>query len=173
MKKEKIKMKKILSMILTLVMVLSLAACGESGDTTTPPADGSNPDAAPSGEVQQLTFAHVLDAEHPVHLGAVYFADRLEELSGGTMVTTVHPNSALGGEDEVTEMQSYSDSVTFSAPSGCVLQNYTGAAYVRRYYPICLSDRPADLRPAHYGLYRRRDSDRGSVFRSAGAELRV
>lgn len=127
-------MKRMLSVVLALLMVLSLAACG--GSDTSAPADGdaASGDGAASGEVLQLTFAHVLDTEHPVHLGAEYFADRLEELSGGTMVTTVHPNSGLGGEDEVVEMQSYGDSVTFSTPSGCALQNYAPAMYAADFY---------------------------------------
>ncbi|SFQ18707.1 tripartite ATP-independent transporter solute receptor, DctP family [Oscillibacter sp. PC13] len=127
-------MKRMLSVVLALLMVLSLAACG--GSDTSAPADGdaASGAGAASGEVLQLTLAHTLDSEHPVHLGAEYFADRLEELSGGTMVTTVHPNSGLGGEDEVVEMQSYGDSVTFSVPSGCALQNYAPAMYAADFY---------------------------------------
>ena len=120
-------MKKIVCMVMAVVMALGLTACGNGGNT---PA-GSN---GGNGEVLQLTLAHVLDAEHPVNLGAEYFAKRLEELSGGTMVTTVHPNSGLGGEEEVVEMQSYSDTVTFSVPSGCALQKYCPATYAADFY---------------------------------------
>ena len=120
-------MKKIVCMVMAVVMALGLTACGNGGNTHA----GSN---GGNGEVLQLTLAHVLDAEHPVNLGAEYFAKRLEELSGGTMVTTVHPNSGLGGEEEVVEMQSYSDTVTFSVPSGCALQKYCPATYAADFY---------------------------------------
>lgn len=121
-------MKRTLSVILALFMALGLTACGDSG------SQSASGDGGGEGEVLQLTLAHTLDSEHPVHLGAQYFAEKLEELSGGTMVTTVHPNSGLGGEDEVVEMQSYGDSITFSVPSGCALQNYTGAMYAADFY---------------------------------------
>ena len=135
-------MKKLLSAVLAGAMALSLVACGGSStaSTTAAPAQtqaaAAAPAAAPaaSGDVLELTLAHTLDTEHPVHLGAVKFAEKLKELSGGTMNVTVHPNSALGDEDEVAEIQSYSDSITFSLPSGCVLQNYTGAAYAFDFY---------------------------------------
>ena len=110
-------MKKLVSLLLVCIMLVALSAS-----------------AFASGDVQELTFAHVLDEEHPVHLGAVYFAERLEELSGGTMKTTVYPNSALGDEDEIAEMQSYSDTITFSAPSGNSLQDYAPAMYAADFY---------------------------------------
>jgi len=118
-------------MILAAVMVLALTACGGgSGDSGNAGGDGTGS----NGEVLQLTLGHTLDAEHPVQLGAEYFAERLEELSGGTMVTTVYPNSGLGDESEVVEMQSYGDSVTFSVPSGNVLQNFAGGYYAVDFY---------------------------------------
>jgi len=129
-------MKRMISLAMAFMMILLLTACG--GDTSgggSSDGGGSSSDAAgSSGDVLQLTLAHTLDAEHPVHLGAVRFAERLEELSGGTMVTTIHPNSGLGGEEEVVEMQSYGDSVTFSVPSGNALQNYSGGYYACDFY---------------------------------------
>lgn len=125
-------MKRMISVVLALLMMMSLAACGGSGSSTG--SAGGSAGGASDGKVLQLTLAHTLDAEHPVNLGAEYFAQRLEELSGGTMVTSVHPNSGLGGEDEVVEMMSYGDSVTFCVPSGCALQNYSGAFYAPDFY---------------------------------------
>lgn len=112
-------MKKVCSLIAVFLMVCSLAACGADSDT---------------GEIQKLNLSLSQDTENPVYLGAVKFSEVLEEISGGTMVTKVYPNSALGGEDEVVEMQSYSDAITFSLPSGCALQNYTPAMYAADFY---------------------------------------
>lgn len=90
--------------------------------------------SAVAADTLELSLAHTLDPEHPVNLGAVRFAERLKELSGGTMVTAVHPNSALGDEVEVAEMQSYGDSITFSVPSGNALQGFAGAWYAVDFY---------------------------------------
>ena len=105
-----------------LAVSLSLTSC--SGGTSIRVING----------VMELHLAHILDPEHPVNLGAQYFADRLWELSGETMRVIVFPNSALGDEYEIADIQSYCDTVAFSLPSGCVLQNYTGAAYACDFY---------------------------------------
>ena len=120
-------MKKWTARILAMLMILALVGCG--GDSGSTDESGGS-----DGETLQLTLSLAQDTENPVYLGAVYFADRLKELSGGTMETTVHPNSALGGEEEIVEMQSYGDSITFSLPSGYTLQKYTPAMYAADFY---------------------------------------
>lgn len=131
-------MKRTLAAILTLSMTAALCACGSgsgggqaAGDADKPAAENSS---AASGDVLELKLAHTLDPANPTQLGAEFFADRLEELSGGTMKTTVYGNSALGDEGEIAEMQSYGDSVTFSVPSGQVLQNFSPAFYAVDFY---------------------------------------
>lgn len=47
-----------------------------------------------------LKLAHVLDQSHPVHGGMVRMAERLSELSGGTVELLVIANSPLGSEGE-------------------------------------------------------------------------
>jgi len=47
-----------------------------------------------------LKLAHVLDQSHPVHGGMLRMAERLKELSGGTVELLVIPNSPLGSETE-------------------------------------------------------------------------
>lgn len=116
-------MRKLMSMTLAVLMVLALTACG-----------GGDSNDSSSNDVQQLVFSHALDTEHPVHLGAQYFAERLEELSGGTMVTTIHPNAGLADDEAAAEMQSYGDSITFSTPSGYVLEKYSSAMYPVDFY---------------------------------------
>ena len=131
-------MKRTLAAILTLSMTAALCACGSgsgggqaAGGADKPAADNSS---AASGDVLELKFSDPLDSGHPGHLGAVYFGERLEELSGGTMKTTDNGNSALGDEQEVVEMQSYGDSITFSLPSGNSLQNFSPAFYAVDFY---------------------------------------
>jgi len=50
-----------------------------------------------------LKFAHGLDQGHPVHAAIVYFADRVQELSGGQLEVQVFPNGQLGSEPECVE----------------------------------------------------------------------
>lgn len=50
-----------------------------------------------------LQFAHGLDQNHPVHTGIQFFADRVRELSGGTLEVRIFPNGQLGSEPECVE----------------------------------------------------------------------
>lgn len=50
-----------------------------------------------------LRLGHVLDQSHPVHAGMEYMADRLAELSGGTVELRIFANGQLGSEPECIE----------------------------------------------------------------------
>lgn len=50
-----------------------------------------------------LKFAHGLDQNHPVHAAIAFFAQRVNELSGGEVVVQVFPNGQLGSESECIE----------------------------------------------------------------------
>ena len=50
-----------------------------------------------------LKLAHALDESHPVHAGMVFMADRLAELSSGSMEIQIFPNGQLGSEPETVE----------------------------------------------------------------------
>lgn len=70
------------------------------------------------------------------------------------MKTTVYGNSALGDEGEIAEMQSYGDSVTFSVPSGQVLQNFSPAFYaVDFYFALDDYDQVWKLYDGEFGQY--------------------
>ena len=55
-------------------------------------------------DVRVLKLAHGLDVTHPVHLAMDHLAQRLEELSRGTMRVEIHPSGQLGEERELIEM---------------------------------------------------------------------
>lgn len=59
--------------------------------------------AGGSGSELVLKLAHGLDQSHPVHLGMVHMAERLAELSGGTVELQIFPNGQLGSEAETIE----------------------------------------------------------------------
>ena len=50
-----------------------------------------------------LRLGHGLPADHPVHEGMVYMAERLHELSDGTVELRIYPNEQLGTETHCTE----------------------------------------------------------------------
>jgi tripartite ATP-independent transporter DctP family solute receptor len=50
-----------------------------------------------------LRLAHALDQSHPVHAGMAYMAQRLSELSNGTVEMQIFPNGQLGSEPETIE----------------------------------------------------------------------
>ena len=56
-----------------------------------------------AAEQYTLRIGHVLDAEHPQHIGAVRFAQVAAEKSGGRIKINVFPNSQLGGDRELIQ----------------------------------------------------------------------
>ena len=93
-------MKKIISLALAAAMTLSLVACG-GGKTTTTPA-GSTGTTAPAEKIT-MKIATTGNEVHQSTIAANAFAEKIAELSGGTMEATVYPNSQLGSEREATE----------------------------------------------------------------------
>lgn len=49
-------------------------------------------------------MAHALDTAHPVHKAMVYMAERLDDISGGTMRLDIYPGGQLGSERELIEL---------------------------------------------------------------------
>ena len=58
---------------------------------------------ASSQNVHSLKIACVLDAQHPVVIGARQMAEIAEKESGGRLKITVYPSSQLGGQREVLQ----------------------------------------------------------------------
>lgn len=87
-------MKRLVSLALTLVMALSLAACGSSGSSA-PAASGASGEAAPV-ETLKITYANTVADSNPQAISANYMAERIKELSGGRIEMTVFNNNKLG-----------------------------------------------------------------------------
>lgn len=102
-------MKKIIALTAVAAMVLSMAGCGSSNTTATTAAASGETAAAASTEAPaagsvELKVAYA-DAEDSVFgKGAAAFAEKLEELSGGTMTCQMFPNGTLGSISEVASM---------------------------------------------------------------------
>lgn len=99
------KMKKVAALVLTLVMVLTLAACG--GNTTSPGTSGDSTDA-PDGStttdtVYNITIGHGAAEDTSQHQCALAIKEYLEANSNGRFKVTIFPNNQLGANREMTE----------------------------------------------------------------------
>lgn len=106
-------MKKLVSCLLVLVLMLSLTACGgNSGgnsSTAAPPAStgggagGSDSSGGPegwSGTDYTLTWNEVNGDEYGATQGAYAFKEKIEEISGGHITVEIYTNGTLGSESE-------------------------------------------------------------------------
>ena len=87
-------MKRIIALALSLVTVMSLAACGgkTSGSDNSAAASGGSGD----GKVYKITYANTVADSNPQAINAKYMADRMKELSNGRIEMTVFNNNKLG-----------------------------------------------------------------------------
>jgi tripartite ATP-independent transporter DctP family solute receptor len=107
-------MKKIISMITVVIMVLSLVGCGQTdkandnntskNETVTPAADTTvdKEDEKPA-EVIKMKLAHYAAVDHPGGVAAQSFADAVNKRTNGGIVIEVYPNNELGAPDEMLE----------------------------------------------------------------------
>jgi len=96
-------MKKLVSILLVLAMVFSLAACG---GTTEPAAPAEQPAAeTPAAEMESYSWSVGIDSPEDTvtFIYAKAFSDKLAELSGGKIALQVFPNGQLGSDREVAE----------------------------------------------------------------------
>ena len=86
-------MKKVLSLVLIVMMVFTLASCG-GGESSTD-----------SNEISEMTInlGCTVAETHPIALGCKAFEEYVEEASGGKMQVEVHYNGALGAGRELVE----------------------------------------------------------------------
>lgn len=102
------KMKKLLSFLLSVSLVLALAACGGGASTSggMGGGDASAPeagDAASGGEIIYISMAHGSSEETAQHQAMVAMKEYIEEKSGGKMQVTIYPNNQMGANREATE----------------------------------------------------------------------
>ena len=89
----------------TAAAVLALGACS---------ADDS---------VTVIKLGHGLDVTHPVHVAMELLAERVNELSDGSMRVDIHPSEQLGTERQLLELLQIG-SVGMTKVSAAVLENF-------------------------------------------------
>lgn len=70
-----------------------------------------------------LKLGHALDTGHPVHAALEHMAERLGELSGGTVSIDIYPSAVLGSEVESLE-QLQNGSLDMTKVSAAVMENF-------------------------------------------------
>lgn len=85
-------MKKVLAFVLALVMVLSMAACGND----------ANKQGDAEKEVTKIRLAHDYSPETANSIGMENFAKLVAEKSGGTIEIDIYSNGELSGRNSQT-----------------------------------------------------------------------
>lgn len=96
-------MKKLIALGVAAAMAMSLAACGGSSSSAAASGAGSAGTGNASGETLTLKLGHVFSTTDLINQGALQFADKVNELSGGTIVVEVYDSSTLGGDTDLAE----------------------------------------------------------------------
>lgn len=104
-------MKRVLTLLLALVMVFSLVACGSNAapaPTSALANDSTKTEAPPAADAASVApitikFAHNKSEDSYTHKAALIFKDKAAELSNGAIVIEVYSNSQLGDETEVRD----------------------------------------------------------------------
>lgn len=91
-------MKKMISLLLTLMMILSLAACGGSKDSA-PSASGGAPDT-----VYTLKMTYTISGDETVAQCAQELAKVVEERTNGGLVMENYPNAELATDMDALEL---------------------------------------------------------------------
>lgn len=74
-------------------------------------------------DVTTIKLGHGLDPSHPVHKGMEFMADRLYEISGGSMHIDIYPSEQLGTERECLELLQIG-SLAMTKVSSAVLEGF-------------------------------------------------
>ncbi|MGN0977635.1 MAG: TRAP transporter substrate-binding protein [Faecousia sp.] len=160
-------MKKLLCMLLALAMVLSLAACGGSGDKSAAAGGDTGSDGDPTNDpAVTLVYAEVNPLDTIVGKTATEFKNQVETLSGGTITIDLQASGVLGSENDVLDaMIGGSDSIDISRISAFALTNYGCSKATLLSIPYTFVDR------AHFWAFA--NSDMAAEFLNEPQEVGI
>ncbi|MCV9884417.1 TRAP transporter substrate-binding protein [Metabacillus halosaccharovorans] len=115
--------KKALTLIVSMILLFGLAACGDSTESSTDAASGSEK------EVMKIKLGHVTNDQSAIHKGALKFKEIVEEKADGTMEVEVIPGGQLGSEKDLVESTQIG-TIEITIPSAAVLSNFVPKAAV-------------------------------------------
>lgn len=97
-------MKKYLALLLAVIMVLSLVACGQAKPAEAPAeAPVEAPAEVADDTVYTIKIGHSCADTHPYQLGALKFKELVEAESNGRLKVEVYPSAQLGNERDMVE----------------------------------------------------------------------
>lgn len=97
-------MKKVISLLLAMMMVLSLVACGMKEDPKQPNPGEVETNDLTQGSSYIIRVAHSMTDQSSYHKSVEeYFKKPIEEATGGRITVEIYPSSQLGGEREAFE----------------------------------------------------------------------
>lgn len=136
-------MKKLLALVLALVMVLSLAACGQTAGTDTAGADAadSGETAAADNTTYELRCSTNLAANSTVGQALAKFAELVNEKSEGRINCTANFGSELGSQSEQVAMAQAGDLEMVCAAPGTGPGAYEGCEQLMLFeFPFLFKD---------------------------------
>ena len=110
--------KKLLAFVLIMVMIFTMAACGDNSDGGDATVD--------DGQTYTLRFAHGSSTSEPIHLAAEYMAEQLEERSNGRITMEIYPSATLADQVPACEMM-MDGTLDFFGGSVVAVENYLDA----------------------------------------------
>lgn len=116
--------KRLIALAMATVMALSLFGCGRNVGNK---GNESKGDGNAEGSVVTIDIGHVEAEDRSTHQALVkYFKEPVEEKTNGSVQVVIHPNSALGGDSELTESVAMG-TLEAALPSTSVLVAYDPA----------------------------------------------
>ncbi len=113
-------MRRVLATVLVLVLSFNLAACGNStGDVKSAEKGPDSVKENTEASVKTIQLGHGQTEAHPYHLGAVKFAELVDQYTDGQIKVEIFPNATLGAERDMVEgvsMGSVDACITTNAP---------------------------------------------------------
>ena len=125
-------MKKLIALLLALVMVLGLVACGNAdapaadapaadapaADAPAADAPADEPADEPAAEPIRISFCHDNLPGEPVTMAGEYWAERLYEVSGGTMIMDTYDSSSAGAKTDLLDQMMAGDPIMVVGDGG-------------------------------------------------------
>lgn len=124
-------MKKAISLFLCIALIFTLCACGTSTTSETPSSsDASTSDSAVAAdEPVEITIGHIYASSHAIGQALDLFAEKVNELSDGSITAVVYPASQMGSESEILQ-QVDQGALDMTVSGGGMYAGYVPAASV-------------------------------------------